>query len=621
MRNLLLLMLLPILVIGCSDDDEPDVVVVTSVQLDRTELELQINGTYKFSVSYSPVNAEKPNYEWSSSNSEIVSVNSEGEVTALSVGEATITLTAKQQNRTLTSSCAISVLPINTTSITLNKTSLELTIGEEETLTYIIEPENATNKDVEWKSTNPEIASVDNGKVKAILVGMTTIEVSTKDDKSKATCSITVNPVYVTSIALNKTSLELYPDQEEALTYTIAPENATNKDVEWKSSNSGIATVDNGVIKAISVGETIIEATSRDGKAKAMCSIKVKILTINVDIPGTLSTLLTGDQKANVKSLSITGTLSSEDYLVFYEMPLLKYLDLSLISNETMPYGAFTQNYNLREIKLPNNLIAIPEKLCYHSNITTVDIPESVITIGKQAFENACLIGPLEIPNNVKTIEHAAFYSQGSLTGDLIIPNSVTTIGSQAFAYCNGFTGKLVLSENLKCIEHQTFYQCYNFSGVLNIPENIETIEETAFAYCNGFTKLILNEGLITIKGGAFGSCNGLTGDLIIPNTVITVGDHVFSSCLGFNGNLVLGSGISSLGYAFQYCQFNKIYCKSQVPFPLQNELILPNFRYLGVPIGSKDNYKNESFWSNFLMIEEVDFGALEVSNRSGTGA
>ncbi|MDD4190938.1 MAG: leucine-rich repeat protein [Mangrovibacterium sp.] len=530
MRNLLLLMLLPILMIGCSKDDEPDVVVVTFVQLDRTELELQINGTYKFCVSYSPVNAEKPNYEWSSSNSEIVSVNSEGEVTALTVGEATITLTAKQQNRTLTSSCAISVLPINTTSITLNKTSLELTIGEEETLTYIIEPENATNKDVEWKSTNPEIASVDNGKV-----------------------------------------------------------------------------------IALTVGETTIEVTSKDGKTKTTCTIKVKLLLINVEIPGTLSKFLTDKQKKNTKELAITGTLNSSDYLLFFDMPLLTTLDLSDLSDRTIPASAFSENQNIKRVLLPKNLTSIPKKLFYNTNISTCDIPETVSSIGDYAFYFCRnLTGGLIIPENVVSIGEFSFFNCIGFSGDLIIPDNVLSIGQYAFYHCNGFHGKLVIGGGVKVIGNDVFRDCDGFAGSLTLGNRIEVIGTSAFNGCRFSGSLIIPNSVITIGSAAFHSCSKFSGNLIIGDNVTSISHSAFEGCLGFTGDLVIGKKVTSIDQeTFMGCDnFGKVYSKNPTP-PMIKENSIPNYRYVGVPSGAKNNYRDAFRWSDILVIEEVDFGTL----------
>jgi len=271
-------MLLSGVFLGCSKDDE---VIITSIQLNNNTIELRINETYQLTVSYSPTDADAPNYSWSSSNEQVLSVNNSGKVTALSVGEATVTVKATtKQGNSFTANCQVEVLPIDATGITLNKSSLTLLVGSEETLTYTIIPDNTTSKEVVWTSLNPNIATIANGVVKAVSVGTTAIEASTTDGKIKATCSVTVNPVLVTSITLNKTNLELLVGNEETLTYTIVPDNATTKEVEWKSVNPSIATVNNGIVRGISVGETIIEVSSKDGQVKTTCNVKINPIRV-----------------------------------------------------------------------------------------------------------------------------------------------------------------------------------------------------------------------------------------------------------------------------------------------------------------------------------------------------
>ncbi|MBA7554575.1 hypothetical protein ES705_47199 [subsurface metagenome] len=99
----------------------------------------------------------------------------------MSIGEATITVSSLE-NKALTASCEVTVDPIQVTGISLDIKNIELLIGEEHTLTYIITPDNATNQQVTWLSSDNNVATVDNsGKVKAISVGETQITVKTNN--------------------------------------------------------------------------------------------------------------------------------------------------------------------------------------------------------------------------------------------------------------------------------------------------------------------------------------------------------------------------------------------------------------------------------------------------------
>ena len=169
---------------------------------------------------------------------------------------------------------------VGVSGITLNKTALNLTIGASESLVATISPSNATNKDVEWTSSNTNVATVDTtGKVTGVSAGSATITVKTKDGSKVATCNVTVkNPVIsVTGVTLNKTALNLVTGASESLVATISPSNATNKDVEWTSSNTNVATVDTtGKVTGVSSGSATITVKTKDGAKVATCNVTVK---------------------------------------------------------------------------------------------------------------------------------------------------------------------------------------------------------------------------------------------------------------------------------------------------------------------------------------------------------
>jgi len=262
------------LFLGCQKEEEP---TVTSIALDNTTLSLTINSTHKFKVTHTPSNLEAPSYNWTTSNSNIVSVNDEGEITAMSIGEATITVSSLE-NKALTASCKVTVDPIQVTGISLDIKNIELLIGEEHTLTYIITPDNATNQQVAWLSSDNNVATVDNsGKVKAISVGETQITVKTNNLITDV-CVVKVKPIRATSISLNNNSLSLEMSDVETLIVSFSPANTTNKKVFWTSSNSDIAIVtDNGEVTGLNEGNAVITARSEDGDFTATCNVVVKL--------------------------------------------------------------------------------------------------------------------------------------------------------------------------------------------------------------------------------------------------------------------------------------------------------------------------------------------------------
>jgi hypothetical protein len=169
------------------------------------------------------------------------------------------------------------------TGVTLNRTSLDLAVGGSATLVATVSPSNASNKNVAWNSSNPGVASVNNGTVSAVAAGSATITVTTLDGGRTATCSVTVTgsggggggSVAVTGVTLNQSSFSLAVGNTATLTETVSPSNASNKAVTWKSSNSSIASVNNGTVTAVSAGQATITVTTADGGKTATCSVTV----------------------------------------------------------------------------------------------------------------------------------------------------------------------------------------------------------------------------------------------------------------------------------------------------------------------------------------------------------
>ena len=164
--------------------------------------------------------------------------------------------------------------------IALNENSTFIIVGSSYQLHCEILPINATNKSISWSSSNQNIAIVsDNGLVTTIKDGDVIISVSSRDNPTiKASCTITVLPVLVESITLNKTNINLNVGQNERIIADIEPATANNRTLVWTSSDGTIATVnENGVVNAIKAGTTTITASSSDGSGKsASCTVTVK---------------------------------------------------------------------------------------------------------------------------------------------------------------------------------------------------------------------------------------------------------------------------------------------------------------------------------------------------------
>ncbi|EHJ02114.1 Ig domain protein group 2 domain protein [Clostridium sp. DL-VIII] len=158
-----------------------------------------------------------------------------------------------------------------------------MAIGKTGTFTATVLPNNASNKGLIWKSNNVKVATVSSsGKLTAVGVGTATITCTASDGSGKsAVCVVTVtNPstVKVTSVALNTTKLNWVVGKTGTFTATVLPNNATNKAITWKSSNTKVATVSSsGKLTAVGVGTATITCTANDGSGKsATCVVTVQ---------------------------------------------------------------------------------------------------------------------------------------------------------------------------------------------------------------------------------------------------------------------------------------------------------------------------------------------------------
>lgn len=193
---------------------------------------------------------------------------------------------------------------VSVSGIKLDKTTLSLLKGESGKLTATISPEDATNKTINWTSSNTGVATVDiNGNVTALSTGTSIISATSVDGKFSASCTVTVS-VNVSSISLSQTSVTLEKGQSVTLTATVLPNDASNKDITWTSSDINIVSVDgNGNVFAVNGGQAEIIVNSADGNVKATCNITVIVPVQNVSLDKTELSLIKGQQTTLVASI------------------------------------------------------------------------------------------------------------------------------------------------------------------------------------------------------------------------------------------------------------------------------------------------------------------------------
>ena len=268
-------------------------ICVNSVSVYPKSISLKV-GTWSYAAyaEVCPSNADCKEVQWHSDNSSVASVNaSSGYICANEVGTAHIYATATDG-----SGCSdyLTVTVSNTfpvTSVTLNRSSLSLEEGQRASLSATVYPDNATNKNVNWTSSNNAVATVSCGVVTAVSKGSAKITATAADDSGCFDCCtvIVTGDIMVTNVSVSPSSKSLTVGATCYLYETVTPSNATNKTVLWSSSNTNVATVNpnSGLVTACGAGAATIYATAQDGSGKrGTCSISVSapvsVTSINV---------------------------------------------------------------------------------------------------------------------------------------------------------------------------------------------------------------------------------------------------------------------------------------------------------------------------------------------------
>lgn len=292
-------------------------VAVTGIAISTSSVTVPKGETRTVTAVVKPSDAANTDLIWSSSNESVATVNGSGVVTGKAKGTATITV--ETEDGGFRDTCVVEVVQL-VTSVSLESTSISLDAGKKKTLTATVSPATASNKNVSWKSSDKNVATVSSkGVVTAVAVGTAVITVTSKDGNASTTCRVTVTQP-ATGISLNKTKANVDIGSTYTLKATIKPDNATSKYVSWTSSNTKVATVTSkGVVKGLKTGKTTITAATANGEFKASCVITVikPVTSVSLDKSSVTinvgkTTTLTPTVKPSSASIK-TVTYSSSD--------------------------------------------------------------------------------------------------------------------------------------------------------------------------------------------------------------------------------------------------------------------------------------------------------------------
>ncbi|WP_444641938.1 leucine-rich repeat protein [Caproiciproducens sp. R1] len=178
-------------------------------------------------------------------------------------------------------------------------------------------------------------------------------------------------------------------------------------------------------------------------------------------------------------------------------------------------------------------------------------IPDGVIKIGENAFENCDGLTQVILPDSVIDIGNYAFNNCNSLT-DVNLPNSITHLGYGVFFHCHRLT-KIVIPDSVVSNDGGTFYDCNSLSDV-SIGKGLTEIGYYMFQNCTNLKNIIVPDNITSIGFEAFQSCSSLK-NIDIPQNILYIGDWAFEYCTSLADLNIIGNGSTNIGmFAFEGC-------------------------------------------------------------------
>lgn len=463
---------------------------ITGVSLNKYNDNIIVGGTDTLIATVSPSDIINKMVIWTSSNPSVATVDNTGKVAAINVG--TVTISARAGNQVV--SCKVSSvapivpIPVPVTTVSLNKTTDSLKIGETDNMIATVNPTNATNKIITWTSSDNRIATVDNtGKVSAISAGIATMTVTTVDGKKTGTCTITVNNsnVKVKSVG--------------AIDYT------KNIGDEYTLPTTVMTDLDNDSSKELSVTWNRVADTSVVGKFTFIGTLTMVDGVIDPDKVTVTATL-------NVVDTDITSKFTdpnfknmiyakigkdSSDHIFYSEVKDITDLDVSgkhIASLNGIEYFKALTNLNCSKNQLAtldvSNNTALKSLDCSYNQFTSLNMSKNTILESLDCSFNQ--LSALTISNSNKITDLNCSFNQ---IATLNMSNDI------ALKNLNCFKNNINSLDVTNCITLVTL-NCYENHELSNLDVSGATALTTLNRYGDGLSILDIshNTNLTTLN-------------------------------------------------------------------------------------------------------------------------
>lgn len=489
---------------------------------------------------------------------------------------------------------------IPVTRVYLERDELTAKLGDAKvTLNAVVEPENASNVGLQWESSKPEVASVDQGVVTFHDFGTCEITVITADGQYRATCIVTVEAndevlavessgdelVGVTGVALNTKKLDmLVGGQTETLTVEVMPSNASDTTVIWASSDPSVATVENGIVTAVGMGVASISAKSANEACEDACEVTVwnscgddakwrveNTSTLIIAGNGAISDCKSAMQqpwkafKSKITTVQIGSGITAigkNAFAMFSKLENLQILENSALTEILM--NAFMGTSKLKEVYLPNSLTKIGD-----TNISSKDIHFAGTASEWEVLNYTGKKKVYVLDETGQEVEYKADPYSGkcgaNATWNFDLETGVLTVsGSGQMSDYTSASGapwyalksqikKIVISDSVESVGNNAFREYPNLTGVI-LASTVTKIGKYSFATNVELSEIDLAK-VKTIGDNAFLECSGITS-LNLPDAD-SIGESAFLKCTGLE-NVTLGSAehcVTKIGKrAFNIC-------------------------------------------------------------------
>lgn len=476
--------------------------------------------------------------------------------------------------------CTEKETQVEVSSVSLNTATIEMVEGETFSLVATVLPKDAEYDGVTWASSNASVASVNSGTVTAIKEGTATITASAGGKSATCTVKVSTKVVAVTSITLDKTSLSMKVGETETITVTVNPDNATDKNVTWTSSDESVAKVADGKVTAVKSGKATITAKCEDKTAE--CAVTVTVPTGSVTLDKTSLSLAVGEtaqltatvkpDDATDKTVVWTSSDESVAEVINGKVTALKSGTTTITARcggksaeciVTVIVPVSSVNLDRNDLMLPvgdaATLIvkvkpdnATSKNVAWSSsnesvatvkngNVVAVKEGEAIISASVGNISASCKV---VVINTNRVIKYTA--------KSVVTPFNQDAFGakiiSNEYSYPNGM---IIFDAPVAEIGRNAFSKCQTLKTVV-IPESVSAIGGYAFYECTELSSIKLQERVVSIGRSAFQGCFSLP-DIVLPNSVTTIGGDAFNGCMKLS-NVVLSKNVEKIGMrAFRY--------------------------------------------------------------------